>query len=196
MKNIFLTFILIFTLSNTLQAEDNLQSEYFKGVKFHQNGNYQSAYKVIKPLAQKGYVHAQALLGMMYDNGDGISRNQTKAISWYKKAAAQDSIEAQYNLGEMYRLGNGVRKNLPVAFQFHLDAANQGDADSQYVIGVMYYMGDGTKQSYAGAVKWFSQARYQGYGAQAIEWHEKSCLKLLVEVKFDVSRMPRVCENI
>ena len=182
--------------SNTQIAKLDFKSEYLKGVKLHQNRNFKAAYKVIKPLADKGYVHAQALLGMMYESGEGVMRNQSTAINWYRLAAAQNSPEAQYYLGEIYRLGNGVKKDLQVAFQFHLAAANLGDIDSQYTIGVMYYMGDGVKQSYAGAVKWFSQARYQGYGPEAKEWHEKSCLQLLNEVKFDISKMPKVCENI
>lgn len=184
------------TKTNTQVAQVDFKSEYIKAVKLHQNRNFQAAFKILNPIANQGYVHAQGLLGMMYENGEGVTRNQSKAIEWYRKAAAQDSAEAQYMLGEIYRLGKGVRKDLPVAFQFYLAAANQGDVDAQYTLAVMYYMGDGTRQSYAGAVKWFSQARYQGYGPEAKEWHEKSCLQLYKEVNFDASKMPKVCENI
>ena len=32
---------------------------------------------------------AQAVLGVMYDNGEGVPEDDAQAVSWYRKAAQQ-----------------------------------------------------------------------------------------------------------
>ena len=185
------------TVSKKVEKTDttNFKEEYNKGLRYYEDQNYKSAYSIIYPLALKDYKHAQALLGVMYDNGNFVSQDMTTAISWYKKAGYQGSKYAQYNLGEIYRNGDGVRKDLAEARRWYEEASNQGDSDAQYTLGVMYFMGDGGNQSYRDAVKWFSFSGKQG-NKDAKEWHEKSCLFLLREVNYDPYKMPDVCKNI
>jgi Sel1 repeat len=47
----------------------------------------------------------------MYDNGQGVPRNDAQAIKWYRKAAEQGDAVAQFNLGVMYAKGEGVPHN-------------------------------------------------------------------------------------
>lgn len=197
MKFIYRLAVALFLFASIIPIQaSEYEDKYLEGIKYFERQDYNKAFSIFKPLADNGYMHAQLLLGYMYTDGLGVSKNKSKGISFFEKAASQGSSDAQYTLGEIFRTGDGTSKNLKRAFQYHLEAANSGDADSQFLIGIMYYMGDGVKQSYEGAVKWFSQARYQGYGQEAKEWHEKSCLQLYNEVNFVASKMPKVCENI
>ena len=41
---------------------------------------------------------AQNNLGAMYFTGEGVDRDEKKAVEWFKKAAAQGNEEAQANL--------------------------------------------------------------------------------------------------
>jgi len=65
----------------------------------------------IKKLAESGDVEAQFNLGFMYDQGQGVPQNYSKAIKWYRKAADQGHVDAQYFLGTMYVQGQGVPLN-------------------------------------------------------------------------------------
>ena len=59
--------------------------------------------------------------------GDGIPQNQSLAIYWWNKAAAQGSALAQRYLGQAYYNGDGVEKNLAEAEKWFEKAAVQGD---------------------------------------------------------------------
>ena len=41
---------------------------------------------------------AQYCLGICYHNGEGVPKNYTEAVSWYRKAARQDNTKAQSTL--------------------------------------------------------------------------------------------------
>lgn len=51
---------------------------------------------------------AQAMLGQLYDNGEGVPQDKAEAVRWYRLAADQGNAIAQTNLGVMYALGAGV----------------------------------------------------------------------------------------
>ncbi len=48
--------------------------------------------------AEQGHVDAENNLGAMYYTGEGVARDEQKAIEWFEKAAAQGNEEAQANL--------------------------------------------------------------------------------------------------
>ena len=50
-------------------------------------------------------------LGIMYANGDGVEKNEQKAVELYKKACDGGEMAGCTNLGFMYANGNGVEKN-------------------------------------------------------------------------------------
>ncbi|MBR6901213.1 MAG: SEL1-like repeat protein [Synergistaceae bacterium] len=45
--------------------------------------------------AQKGDAEAQYKLGLMYDNGDGVTQDYSEAVKWIRKAAQQELTDAQ-----------------------------------------------------------------------------------------------------
>jgi hypothetical protein len=58
--------------------------------------------------AAQGDADAQTIVGLMYVNGHGASRDYTQALIWYRKAADQGNGRAQLGLGLMYANGHGV----------------------------------------------------------------------------------------
>jgi hypothetical protein len=56
----------------------------------------------LKNKAEKGDAESQFRLGRMYDEGDGITKDLSEAVKWYRKAAEQGSLEAQVALGDLY----------------------------------------------------------------------------------------------
>ena len=55
--------------------------------------------------AEKGSPRAQFKLGLMYQEGDGVSQSYEMAAKWHKQAAKQGLPEAQDRLGFLYTFG-------------------------------------------------------------------------------------------
>src|SRR5437667_10144496 len=72
-----------------------------------ERGDYVTAIRLLRPLAEQGNANAQFLLGVMYSTGRGVPKDYAAAINWYRKAADQGDPNAQTNLGVMYRDGHG-----------------------------------------------------------------------------------------
>ena len=104
----------------------------------------------------------QFSLGEMYSNGNGVAKDETGAIGWYRKAAEQGDAEAQERLGTMYRVGQGVIKDGTAAVKWYHKAADQGRLPAQCMLGFMYRFGDGVAKNEAEAVKWYKKAAEQG----------------------------------
>jgi len=84
----------------------------------YQNGDFATAYKNYRALADQGNVVAQTNLGVMYGGGEGVSQSFTEALKWFHKAADQGDPTAQYDLGVMYRDGKGVPQNFVLAYMW------------------------------------------------------------------------------
>ena len=109
-------------------------------------GDYATAFKEWRPLAEQGHAGAQYNLGVMYVNGRGVPQDDKEAVNWYRKAAEQGDAYAQHNLGMMYASGQGVPQDYREAVNWYRKAAEQGDAYAQNNLGVMYANGQGVPQ--------------------------------------------------
>lgn len=66
-------------------------------------------------------------LAFMYDMGEGVEQNYTKAMELYKKAIDLGNEIAIFNLGLMYEYGKGIEKNIDNAIKYYKEAADMGD---------------------------------------------------------------------
>ena len=57
--------------------------------------NPMEAIKWLRKAAEQGNATAQTNLGIMYQNGEGVVRDEVEAVKWYRKAAQQDNKDAQ-----------------------------------------------------------------------------------------------------
>lgn len=115
--------------------------------------------------ADQGDAEAQYNLGVMYYDGEGVTRDYQQAFTWFKKAAAQGHAEAQYRLGKAYyefHGASGVPKNDLQAALWYRRAADQGHVGAQTSLGVLYYNGEGVPQDYDQAALWLQKAADQG----------------------------------
>lgn len=112
-------------------------------------------------LAGQGHAFAQLALGIMYDQGQGVSQDVTEAAKWYRLAADQGNADAQFQLGMIYKKGRGVSQDDTEAAKWYRLAAEQGNADAQFHLGMMYRKGQGVPQDKSEAVKWYQLAAEQ-----------------------------------
>jgi uncharacterized protein len=125
----------------------------------YQNGDYATALRLWYVLAKKGNADAQFQLGVMYESGQGVLRNDAEAIKWYRKAAEQDDAVAQFNLGVMY--GKGVSPNYVEAALWYRLGAGHGLAGAQFNLGMMYVEGQGVPQDDVQGHMWLDLAASQ-----------------------------------
>jgi hypothetical protein len=122
----------------------------------YNRGDYATAYRLWRPLAEQGDDGTQFKLGIMYATGQGVPQDYLEAAKWYRRAAAQGYAQAQNNLGTMYDNGQGVPQVYTEAVKWYRRAAEQSNAHAQYNLGYMYAAGRGVNQDYVTAHKWFN----------------------------------------
>ena len=81
------------------------------------------------PLAEQGDVLAQYNLGMMYQNGQGVTLDYKEAVRLYSLSAEQGNATAQLNLGVMYTKGTGVLQDYALAHMWFNFCGSGGDED-------------------------------------------------------------------
>ena len=110
-------------------------------------GNYAAAIREWMPLAEKGHIQAQYLLGQMYDDGKGVPEDDAVAVKWYRKAAEQGHPKAQFYLGLMYDRGQGIPFDPREAARWYRKAAEQEHPEAQLNLGRKYASGKGCRRT-------------------------------------------------
>ena len=87
--------------------------------------------EVCQKLAEQGDAEAQFNLGCCYENGDGVAKDKSEAVKWYRKAAEKGLVDAQRQLGRCYEKGNGVAKDEDEAKKWYKQANEQRARDAQ-----------------------------------------------------------------
>ncbi|MAG25177.1 hypothetical protein CMI47_06320 [Candidatus Pacearchaeota archaeon] len=146
------------TIEQNTIADYHMFFQYMKGWDAYQSGDFATALREFRPLAEQGLADAQCYLGAMYENGLGLPRDYKAVIKWYTLAAEQENALAQNKLGLMYQYGRGVPQDYKTAVKWYRLAAEQGNADAQYSLGLMYHEGLGLPQDYKAATKWYTLA--------------------------------------
>ena len=132
------------------------------GMDANNRGDYATALREWRPLAEQGDALAQYNLGVLYRKGRGVPQDDVQARQWYEKSALQGQAKAQFNLGTLYFNGEGVPKDYQQALRWFRLAADQGEAVAQTKIAIMYDEGQGVSQDMVQAHKWYILAAANG----------------------------------
>jgi uncharacterized protein len=103
-------------------------ADFQAGMDAYNREDFATALREWRPLAEQGDARAQFSFGLLYENGDGVPRDYTKARQWYEKAAAQGDAKAQLYLGMQYSFGQGGPVDLVQAYMWYSLAAGNGNA--------------------------------------------------------------------
>ena len=76
------------------------------------------AFELLQPLADQGNARAQAALGLMYQNGQGVPQDHAEAQKWLRLASDQGLAAAQYFLAEIIFNGDGVPRDYAEALKW------------------------------------------------------------------------------
>ena len=125
LRTICLTFALLLGSVGTSWGAD-----FDKGLDAYESGDFATALREFRPLAEQGGARAQFYLGVMFDKGEGVPQDYKTALKWYTLAAEQGYARAQNNLGVMYGTGQGVIQDNVYAHMWLNIAASSGDKDA------------------------------------------------------------------
>ena len=59
------------------------------GVEAYKRGEYATAMREWRPLAEAGDVDSRYGLGLMYHKGEGVPQDSAEAVKWFRQAAEQ-----------------------------------------------------------------------------------------------------------
>tara|TARA_A100001015_G_scaffold150495_1_gene166890 strand:+ start:1520 stop:2485 length:966 start_codon:yes stop_codon:yes gene_type:complete len=116
-------------------------------------------------------------LGLIYDKGLGVEKNDNKAVKCFAIAAKQGysksrknlerlaekgNSNAQNTLGRMYENGFGVDQDDGIAMHWFEKAAEQGSTISQFNLALNIYKSKSCKPDFKKAYHWYQKAADQG----------------------------------
>lgn len=97
-------------------------------------------------------------LGLLYRNGEGVTRDASRAAALYKKACDANEPSACSNLGFLHNLGEGVAKDETKATALFEKACTAGNAQACSLLGDQYGNGRGAAKDEAKAAVNYTKA--------------------------------------
>jgi len=130
-------------------------------------------------------------IGRCYETGDGVGKNLTEAVKWYRMAAEQGHAQGMFELSKCYTFGFGVRKNRVTAEKWLRMAAEHGHVTAMFLLGQWHLreVGGGVGYNPREAAKWFRRAADNGDARAMFELGE--CYEDGVGVKNDPDKAYR-----
>lgn len=105
-------------------------AESISEAKVHiQNLDFEKAFEILTPIAERNSSEAQYLLGTLYFDGNGVPADTARAADLFAKAAQDNNADAQLKLGLIYLDGIGVSKSLTNS-RFWLEQASENNHPS------------------------------------------------------------------
>lgn len=144
------------------------------------------AVDLLLPLAQRGNAQAQRMLGWMYNNGQGVERDEREAARWYCESVRKDpwdeapcpwlTLLVRQKPGVVWESLNpvGVER-----WRKYLQEAERGDPDAQVVLGLLYTSALETRRDLVEAYMWFALAAAQ---------HHPTAGQLLEQLELEMTR--------
>jgi len=128
-------FLIALVLAVTLPVH----AGFDEATKAYLLGNFEKARYEALVAATDGNPQAQMLLGQIYFNGDGVTKDLPLAMYWYEKAADNNFVEAQYRLGMLFLEGkDGVSKDYDKAYTWLKRSVENGKQSAEPHLEALY----------------------------------------------------------
>lgn len=123
------------------------------------------------PLPPPIWNNAEAVLrtGNSYSRGQGVLKDEARALQYYERAAELGSAVAMDNVGTYYAMGRGVTADKVRAIAWYRRAAAHGYVPAMNNLGVLYSAQIQGKPDYCQALAWFKKSA-EGGNATGM-WH-------------------------
>lgn len=150
-----LLLVIVFFYSNISYA-----TQLEEAIKAFDNQDYDTASKLLKPLAEQNIPEAQYYFGFI-NQYDGDDTNDAQAFEWLQKSALQNEVKAQIGLADIYRDEHSPKLDYQKAIYWYKKAADQGNTSGMIGLAIMYQYGHG-ETNIVKAIEWFTKAAEKG----------------------------------
>jgi TPR repeat protein len=144
------------------KSKPRIETDMAEAKKLRRAGKWGECYQLYLQCAEEGNAEAQAWVGHCLINAKGISRDEAKAVVYFKQSAESGLSMAQVKLGACYEQGIGVAKNPVEAVKWYRLSADQNNSAAQYSLGVCLYEGIGCARDVDQAIRLLESSRDLG----------------------------------
>ena len=123
---------------------------------------YERAFELLKPYADRNDGPALAAIGGLYHGGLGVQSDAKAAFEHYQKAYRAGFDPVTLLLAKMYAKGEGVKADEKEALEWLKKAAAQQNGEAMRLIGDAFSEGSGTLQDFVQAHRWYNLASLSG----------------------------------
>ncbi|MDR1979603.1 MAG: hypothetical protein LBQ42_12790 [Synergistaceae bacterium] len=139
MKNFFGALLVTLFLFGYAEAS------YEKGVEARANGDYAEALN--QWMVTSDDPRCMTAIGVMYDYGEGLPKDDVKAVEWYSKAADKGEYRAIAQLANFSLTGAGGVVHSPTEWRGRLEAIKGKDGYADYILASFYINGYGGEKN-------------------------------------------------
>lgn len=143
-------------------AEISTQYLLDEGYKAYQAKDYDSAHALWKTASDKHDPISQYYLGLLYARGEGVNKDDVKALEYYTLSAEGGYADAQLMVSNSYSTGKIVTQDFTASYRWCLKAAKNNLPQAQYLVGRMYMDGRGTSTNVPEGTEWLTRAAKNG----------------------------------
>ena len=137
---------------------------YDEGRVLVDRGEYSAGFKKMMTAAEAGDARAQYFIGLQFASGNASGYvEQSRAATWYRKAAVQGYADAENHLGTRYHNGAGVPQDYGLARSWYLFADADGSRDAAFNLGLLAENGLGMPADQGQALVWYRKAASLGH---------------------------------
>ena len=140
--------------------------------KYWECEKYDESFKWYERASAQDNVEGICRLGICYQKGYGVEKDETRAFQLFLKASEMGLLEAQFQLAEAYHFGKGILRDDKKAMDLYYKTAQKGHSISEFMVGLYYMLNRGeisntlsitSKRDTVIAFDWFLKSAKQGY---------------------------------
>lgn len=120
----------VVSLSAPIAHAGTTEDDFRRGLAAFNTGDYPTALRLWRPLAERDDPRSEAGIGFMYHRGLGVAVDDREAAVWLRRAAEHGQAEGQLMLGILFYYGRGVPQSFVRAYAWCELAEIDGNADA------------------------------------------------------------------
>ena len=149
----------------------------------YKRGDYATALREFRTLAQRDDAEAQYNLGSLYYHVQGVPQDYAEAAKWIRKSAEKHFVAAEISLGLMYENGQGLPQDYREAVKLYRGVATLVTSKAQLSLKAIHFERTssltGAHQSYLDQIRDKLGIRsWRAYLVEAYKWCDIMALLL------------------